>query len=143
MTNLSAFLAQNVIQTEMEEHVVSKRFIDPETKEVMKWQIVAVDSDRDEALRKQNTKRLPVPGKKNVYQPTTDYDAYLATLAVECTVFPNLHDAEVQNSWGVMGAEALLKKMLKPGEYADYLKLIQNINGFDVGMDEAVEEAKN
>ncbi|MCH7321785.1 phage portal protein [Solibacillus sp. MA9] len=143
MTNLSAFLAQNAIKPDSQERVVSKRFVDPETKEPMKWQIVAVDSDRDEALRKQNTKRLPVPGKKNVFQPTTDYDAYLATLAVECTVFPNLHDVDLQNSYKVMGAEALLKKMLLPGEYAEYLKVVQNANGFDVGMDEAVEEAKN
>lgn len=42
-----------------------------------------------------------------------------------------------------MGAEALLKKMLLPGEYAQYLQFIQTINGFDVGLEEAVEEAKN
>ncbi|MGN7478957.1 phage tail assembly chaperone [Solibacillus silvestris] len=143
MSNLTAFLAQNAINPEAEEHVVSKRFVDPETKQPMKWQVASVDSDRDEALRKQHTKRLPVPGKKNVFQPTTDYDAYLTSLAVECTKFPNLHDTELQNSYKVMGAEALLKKMLLPGEYAEYLKVVQNANGFDVGMEEAVEEAKN
>jgi len=143
MSNLTAFLSQNAIKIEVEEHVVSKRFVDPETKEPMKWQVGAVSSDRDEALRKQHTKRLQVPGKKNVFQPTTDYDAYLASLAVECTVFPDLNSAELQNSYGVMGAETLLKKMLLPGEYAEYLKIVQNANGFDVGMDEAVEEAKN
>lgn len=78
-----------------------------------------------------------------VFQPTTDYDAYLATLVVKCTIFPNLHDKDLQDSYGVMGAEALLKKILLPGEYADYLKVVQTVNGFDVGMEEAVEEAKN
>lgn len=143
MSNLTAFLAQNAINPEVEEHVVSKRFVDPETKQPMKWEVVAVDSDRDEELRKQHTKRLQVPGKKNVFQPTTDYDAYLTSLAVECTKFPNLHDAELQSSYGVMGANELLKKMLLPGEYAEYLKIVQNVNGFDIGMEEAVEEAKN
>ncbi|WP_431030124.1 phage tail assembly chaperone [Lysinibacillus sp. LZ02] len=143
MSNLTAFLAQNALKVETQEHVVSKRFVDPDTKEAMKWQVGAVSSDRDEALRKQHTKRLPVPGKKNVFQPTTDYDGYLASLAVECTVFPDLNSTELQNSYGVMGAEALLKQMLLPGEYAEYLKIVQNANGFDVGMDEAVEEAKN
>ena len=42
-----------------------------------------------------------------------------------------------------MGADALLKTMLKPGEYQDLLKKVQEINGFDTGMDELVEEAKN
>lgn len=142
MSNLTAFLAQNAIQTESEKHVVSKRFVD-ENKKPIYWELAAITSDEDELLRKSHTKRLPVPGKKNVFQPTTDYDAYVTSLAVKCTVFPNLHDVELQNSYGVMGAEALLKKMLLPGEYAEYLKLIQSINGFDIGMDELVEEAKN
>lgn len=143
MSNLTAFLAQNALKVEAEEHPVSKRFIDPETKKPIKWKIGAVTSDRDEELRKQNTKRLPVPGKKNMFQPTTNYEAYLATLAAECTLFPDLNSKELQDSYKVMDAESLLKKMLLPGEYAEYLKLVQNINGFDVGMDEAVEEAKN
>ena len=159
MSNLTAFLAQNAIQAESEKHVVSKRFVEPvideETGEQkiddkgkpvtqpVKWEVGAIDSEEDAALRKEKTRRLPVPGKKNMFQPTTDYDAYLASLAVKCTLFPNLHSAELQDSYGVKGAEALLQRMLLPGEYAEYLKLIQTVNGFDVGMDEMVDEAKN
>lgn len=142
MSNFSAFLAQNALKAETEKYVVSKRFLD-ESRKPIEWEVGPVSSDEDEALRKQHTKRLPVPGKKNVFQPTTDYDSYLASLAVKCTLFPNLHDKELQDSYGAMGAEALLKKMLLPGEYADYLQFVQTINGFDVGMEEAVEEAKN
>ncbi|WP_419962106.1 phage tail assembly chaperone [Psychrobacillus sp. BM2] len=159
MSNLTAFLAQNAVQVEVEKVVVSKRFVEPVIDEKtgkqkiddkgkpvtkpVEWEAKAIDSTEDEALRKSHTKRLPVPGKKNVFQPTTDYDAYLATLGVRCTLFPNLHDKELQDSYGVMHAEALLKKMLLPGEYAEYMKTIQSINGFDVGMEDAVEEAKN
>ncbi|MGE7977364.1 phage tail assembly chaperone [Psychrobacillus sp. NPDC093200] len=143
MSNLTAFLAQNAIKVEIAVHPVSKRFIDPDTRKVMNWKVGAVTSDEDESLRKQHTKRLPVPGKKNMFQPTTDYDAYLASLAVKCTLFPDLNNKELQDSYKVLDAESLLKKMLLPGEYADYLKFIQNKNGFDVGMEEAVEEAKN
>lgn len=142
MSNLTAFLAQNALVTESEKHVVSKRFVD-EDKKPIKWEVGAITSDEDELLRKSHTKRMPVPGKKNVFQPTTDYDAYLTSLAVKCTLDPNLHDKDLQDSYKVMGAEALLKKMLLPGEYADYLKVVQTVNGFDVGMEEAVEEAKN
>lgn len=143
MSNLTAFLSQNALKQENEQVVVSKRFVDPETKEPVKWEVAAITSDEDDQLRKENTKRMPVPGKKGMMVPETNYTAYLAALAVKCTVFPNLHDADLQNSYGVMSAPELLKKMLLPGEYDEYLATIQKINGFDVGMDELVEEAKN
>lgn len=158
--NLTAFLAQNALKPENEKVEVSKRFVEPIIDEetgkqkhdektnkpltqTVKWEVTAITSEEDDQLRKANTKRMPVPGKKGVMVPETNYTAYLASLAVKCTVFPNLHDKELQNSYGVMEAEALLKKMLLPGEYDGYLAKIQEINGFDVGMDEAVEEAKN
>lgn len=143
MSNLTAFLAQNALKPENEKVVVSKRFVDPETEKPIKWEVAAITSEEDDQLRKENTKRMPVPGKKGMMMPETNYTAYLAALAVKCTVFPNLHEAELQNSYGVMSAQELLKKMLLPGEYDEYLATIQKINGFDVGMDELVEEAKN
>ena len=71
------------------------------------------------------------------------YDLYLGKLAVACTVFPNLNDKELQDSYKVMGADALLKTMLTPGEYAEYLTKIQEVCGFDTTMQDEVDEAKN
>ena len=141
MSQFNAFLAQNALKPENEKVVVSKRFI--EDGKPIEWEVAAITSDEDDQLRKDNTKRMPVPGKKGMMVPETNYTAYLAALAVKCTVFPNLHEKELQNSYSVMGATELLKKMLLPGEYDEYLATIQKINGFDVGMDEVVEEAKN
>lgn len=141
MTNLTAFLAQNALKPENEKVVVSKRFV--QDGKPIKWEVQAITSEEDDQLRKDNTRRMPVPGKKGVMVPETNYTAYLTDLAVKCTVFPNLHDVELQKSYKVMGAKELLKKMLLPGEYDEYLAKIQEINGFDVGMDEIVEEAKN
>ena len=62
---------------------------------------------------------------------------------VACTVFPNLNDKELQDSYKVMGADALLKTMLTPGEYAEYLTKIQEVCGFDTTMQDEVDEAKN
>lgn len=160
MSNLTAFLAQNALKPENEKVVVSKRFVEPvideesgkqkideKTKKPLtkpvKWEVAAITSDEDDQLRKDNTRRMPVPGKKNVMIPETNYTAYLTDLAVKCTVFPNLHDIELQKSYGVMEAKELLKKMLLPGEYDEYLATVQKINGFDTGMDDLVEEAKN
>lgn len=141
MSNLSAFLAQNALKAENVKYPASKRFI--EKGKPIDWEIQPVTSDEDEALRKSCTKRVQVPGKRGAYIPETDFEKYLGTLAAKCVVFPNLNDAELQNSYGVMGADALLKTMLLPGEYQELLKKVQEVNGFDVPLDELVEEAKN
>lgn len=140
--NLSAFLEKNALKVENIKFAASKRFVD-ENKQPIAWEIKTITGTEDEALRKSCAKRVPVPGKKNQYQRETDYDMYLGKLAVACTVFPNLADADLQNSYGVMGAENLLKTMLTPGEYADYLTKVQEVCGFDNTLQDEVDEAKN
>ena len=141
MSNLSAFLAQNAKTDETVKLVVSKRFV--EDGKPLEWELQSVTSEEDEQIRKSCTKKVQVAGKKGQYTQETDYEKYLGLLAVRCIVYPNLNAAELQDSYKVMGGDAVLKNMLKPGEYQDLLKKIQEINGFDVGLDELVEEAKN
>jgi hypothetical protein len=142
MSDLTAFLSQNAIKNETMKFIPSKRFLD-EDKKPMEWEIKSISSSEDEAIRKSCTKKVQVTGKRGQYTQETDYNLYLGKLAAACTVFPNLNDAVLQNSYEVMGADALLKTMLKPGEYADYLVKIQEVNGFEVTMEELVDEAKN
>ena len=142
MGDLSCFLAQNALKAENETFIASKRFRD-KSKNPMLWEIQAITSKDDEILRKGCTKRVPVTGKRGQYTQETDYNLYLGRLAAKCTVFPNLNDKELQDSYGVMGADSLLKAMLTAGEYANYLEKVQAVNGFDVPMDELVSEAKN
>ena len=142
MGTLSAFLAENALPVENIKFAASRRFLSPD-KKPMEWEIKAISSTEDEALRKACTKRVPVPGKKNQFQREVDADAYLGRLAVACTVFPNLNDKELQDSYKVMGGDVLLKAMLTPGEYADYLTKIQEVCGFDETLQDEVDEAKN
>ena len=142
MSSLSAFLRPNAIQDENIKYPASKRFLG-EDKEPMKWEICCITSEEDEAIRKACTRKVQIPGKRNQFTQETDYNKYLGKLSARCTVFPNLDNAELQDSYGVNGSDALLKTMLKPGEYADYLAKIQEVNGFEVPMDELVDEAKN
>ena len=109
----------------------------------LQWEICCITSEEDEGIRKSCTRKVPVPGKRNQFTQETDYNKYLGKLAARCTVFPNLNDAELQDSYGVNGSDALLKTMLKPGEYADYLAKIQEVNGFEVTLEDLVDEAKN
>ena len=144
--SLSAFLAPNALGVENVKYVVSTRFISTDedgapTPEA--WEIKAITSTEDEALRKSCLKRVPVPGKRNQYQRETDMDLYLGKLAVASTVYPDLHNQELQDSYGVMGADALLKAMLTPGEYSDYIAKVSEVNGFEKSFEDEVEEAKN
>lgn len=141
MSNLSAFLAQNAVQDDTVKYAASKRFIDGG--KPVEWELQAITSEEDEQLRKSCTKKIQVPGKRGQYTQETDFEKYLGLLAAKCIVYPNLNAAELQDSYGAMGADNVLKKMLKPGEYQDLLKKIQELNGFDITLDDLVEEAKN
>ena len=140
--NLSAFLAENAFSVENVKFAASKRFMGDDGKPML-WEIKTITGTEDEALRKSCTKRVPIPGKKNQYQKETDYDMYLGKLAVACTVFPDLNNKELQDSYKVMGADVLLKTMLTPGEYADYVQKVQEVCGFDTSLQDEVDEAKN
>lgn len=140
--NLSAFLAENALAVENVKFAASKRFMGDDGKPML-WEIKTITGTEDEALRKSCAKRIPIPGKKNQYQKETDYDMYLGKLAVACTVFPDLNNKELQDSYKVMGADALLKIMLTPGEYADYVEKVQEVCGFDTSLQDEVDEAKN
>ena len=139
--SLSAFLLQNAEKPEAVKYIASKRF--KENGKPIEWVIQPVDAETDTQIRKGCTKQIPVPGKRGQFTKDTDYDKYLATLAVRCITYPDLHNKELQDSYSVMGAEALLTKLLLPGEMQDLLNKIQEVNGYDATMDELVDEAKN
>ena len=141
MSDFTMFMAGNANKTETVKYVASKRFT-AKGKPVA-WELKAIDSDLDEMIRKECTKRVPVPGKRGQYNQETDTDKYIAKMCVACTVFPNLNDAELQDSYGVKSADALLKKMLLPGEYTEYKAKVMEVNGYDMSMEELVDEAKN
>lgn len=122
-------------------YVASKRFV--KDGKPVEWELKAIDSDLDEALRKECTKRVPIVGKRGQYNQETDTDKYVGKMCVACTVYPNLNDAELQDFYKVKTPDALLKKMLKPGEYTEFKAKVMEVNGYDLSMEELVDEAKN
>ena len=140
-SNLSSFLSQNAIKVDNTKLVVSKRFV--ENGKPVEWEVRALTAGEDEEIRKSATRKVPVPGRRGQFQPETDINLYLAKMAAACTVFPNLMDAELQDSYKVKTPEDLLRSMLTSGEYAEYLQTIQSMNGYDASMDAMVEDAKN
>ena len=79
-----------------------------------------------------------------MYIPKLNYSEYLKKLVARCVVFPNLNDKELQDSYGVMGAEDLLSAMLLPGEFNTLAEEVQSICGFDKDiLEEKIKAAKN
>ncbi|MBD3917632.1 phage portal protein [Paenibacillus sp. PR3] len=138
--DLSAFYAQNAAAVEAETFIVSDRFRDSEGAPAA-WKLRSMTEAENEQCRKSATRK--VKGKNGQQSVETNPDEYLAKLVVASVVFPNLKDAELQQSYGVLGAESLLRTMLRPGEYAGLVGKVQELNGFDRDMNDLVEEVKN
>lgn len=140
MSSLQAFFAKNTTAEITEEVIVSERFKDENGKPIP-WKIRAITESENEQLRKAATQYVKGPGGRRVaeIQP----EVYMAKVVVSSVVFPDLKNAELQKSYGVLGAEDLLKRMLLSGEYARLVQAVQEVNGFDKDINELVEEVKN
>lgn len=62
-----------------------------------------------------------------------DEKRYEGEVLAESVVFPDLKDAALQNSYGVIGAEGLLARLLLAGEYDRLRRAVEEINGGDSG----------
>ena len=142
MSDFSAFFKRNKIKHDNLKYVVSPDFTDADGKPI-EWEIRRLSTAEDEAIRKSCMKQIKVPGRSGVTRSEMDTQLYITRLTTACIVYPNLNDKVLQDEWGVMGAENLLKEMIAPGEYADLTTKVTEHNGFDVSMNELVEEAKN
>jgi len=140
--DLKGFMKGNAVIQENVKYEASNRFLGAD-KKPLQWEMKAITSQKAEDLQKQATKNKPIPGQKGKFTAEVDMNLYAAKLAVECTVFPDLNDKDLQDSYSVMGAEELLKIMLLPGEYNDYLTEVQKVNGFNKDINDLVDEAKN
>jgi hypothetical protein len=140
MRDLSAFLRGNAAEVENQVFAASERFVGVDGAPVV-WELRCVSSTEDEEIRRGAARRSA--GGRGQSVSETDVSLYLGRLAARCTVFPDLNDKGLQDSYSVMGADNLLRAMLTPGEYAEYLRRVQRICGFDVPFEKLVDEAKN
>ncbi|MBJ6360875.1 phage portal protein [Paenibacillus sp. GCM10012307] len=140
MSDLQGFFAQNAVIDTTEEFVVSPRFKDKDGRPIP-WKIRSMKQRENEEIRKSATRKIR--DKRGGYQVETNSDEYIAKLTVASVVFPPLKDEALQKSYGVLGADKLLSEMLLPGEYADLINKVQELNGFEKDINELVHEVKN
>lgn len=140
--SLKSFLAQNVVKTEHERVQISNRFIDEETGEPEYWEIRALDSYEVDALEQKATSLKRV-GKTDRWEAQTDQGKFALLTMTAAVVYPDLRDAELQDSFGVSNPEDLLCRMLKPGERMRLIETCNRLNGYTQDLDSAVEQSKN
>lgn len=134
--SLAAFMAQNVKRAENVLYSASDRISQP-------FEIETITSGEYQGIRARCMIMVQTPDKKKgSFTQIVNTAALQTQLCVRCTAFPDLHNQELQDSFGVRGAEALLNALLLPGELEDYFTAVMKANGFK-DTDDLVEEAKN
>ena len=139
--SLSAFMRPNVAEIKNASFATSPRFVG-EDGEPVEWEIRCISADEYAKIRSDCFIQERVPGKKNQMTQRLDIYAFQTRVAARCTVFPDLNDAALQDSWGVTKPEDLVGAMLIGGEFDDYITAVFETNGFKA-EDELVDEAKN
>ena len=143
MGDLSRFLKKNKKTKANLKIAATTSFLDDNGKPLL-WEIRPLTTKEDNALRDACTVEVPVTGKPGMFRPRFDGNKYLVKMAAACIVSPNLNDKELQNSYGVMGAEQLIVEMIdNPGEFNAFMDKIQEFHGFKQIFQDKVEEAKN
>lgn len=143
MSDLSRFLKANKIKRENTTFAATKSLVDAKGNP-LPWTIKPLTTKENDAIRDECMIDVPVKGKPNVYRPKLDTSKYIGKMLCACVVEPNLYDKDLQDSYGVMSPDDLLKEMIDdPGEYQEFATFVQNFNGFNTTLDDKVEEAKN
>lgn len=138
MSGLNAFFKKNKKERTTVKYAASKDFIDEEGN-VIEWEIRPLKSKEADRIREECTS-IEAKGKK----VAVDNGKFNRMVAAACTIYPDLKNAELQESYGVLGADNLIQELLdNDGEYQQYCKKVLEISGYEVNDGELVEEAKN
>ena len=137
--SLKSFFSSSAIIPENKKVIISNRFV--ENGKPIEWELRAITEDENSKIRNACTHTTKFKG-----QSTTEFDKnrYLAKLCAASVVFPDLKDAELQKSYGVVGDGEVLMAMLLPGEFETLAEIAQDMNGFNLEQfEEKKEEVKN
>lgn len=141
VSKFSAFLSQNVERIPNVKFVVSNRFKDENGKPI-EWELRAVSSAENDELQRKAIVNVPVVGQRGQYNRELDQIKYVGLLLTASVVYPDLNDAELQDSYGVKTPHELLKSMLYAKEEENLAKKVMEISNVE-DLEVLVKEAKN
>lgn len=140
MSVLRDFLLENADVIEKEIEVpVSPRFKDKEGN-LLKFKIRPMSGDEFGKYQKQCT-TMNVMGKKK--ETSFDSGKFNVMCIVNHCIDPNFKEAEFIKKLGVQSPEQAVSKVLLAGEIVELGNQISKISGFDVDINEEIENAKN
>jgi len=143
MSKFSKFMKANKVEKANEKFAPTTSLTD-ENGKALEWEFKHITSKENEKIRDNCTIEIQVPGKPNLFRPRVDTTKYLAQLIVASTVYPDLYDKELQDSYDVKTPEDLLYALVDDaGEYQGLCTWMQKFQGFTKSFEEKVEEAKN
>jgi hypothetical protein len=136
MGGLNLFLKEHKIEEGNVKYAASVSFRDEDGKPI-EWELKPLKTREAENIRAQCNE---VKGGK----VKTDTAKFNRMVAAACTVYPNLKSSELQDSYGVMGAENLITEMLdNDGEYQRYVQKCLEVSRYNKSDMDLVDEAKN
>lgn len=143
MSGLSMFLKKNKVKKQNVKYAATKSLCDEKGQPLL-WEVRAINTTESEQIREECTVDVQVPGKPNLFRPKVLSVKYIAKMLAASVVFPDLHNAELQDSYGVTTPEELIKEMIDdPVEYNNFAEFVQQYSGLEETMQDKIEEAKN
>ncbi len=143
MSALSAFFKNNKKVKPNAFYPATKSLTDVDGK-ALEWEIKAISTKDNEAIREECMVEVPVKGKPHQVQFKLNSRAYLAKLIVKTVVFPDLYDKDLQDSYGVRTPEELVMELVdNPREYNELVGFIQDHSGLNETKADKVAKAKN
>lgn len=139
MSSLQDFLNVNPVDNVTDDVVISDRFKDKDGN-ILKFKIKAMTNDEFEDIRKAAASISTKKGKRTINFDTKRFNELVV---INNTLDPNFKDAESIKKLGCITPEQYLNKVLLAGEIVELSQQIQTLSGFELEMDELVEEAKN
>jgi hypothetical protein len=141
--SMEKFFKKNKIVKENVFYPATKTLCDDDGKPLL-WEIKPLTTKEDEKIRDSCTMEVPITGKPGMFRNKLDTNTYTAKFMCTCIVYPDLYNAELQDAYDVKTPEDLLKEMISDsGEYMSLMSYIQSYNGFNITMQDNLEEAKN
>ena len=143
MSNMKHFLKANKKTKPNAFYAASDNFLD-ENGKPLQWEFKPLSAQDNERIKDECTTIIETRDRGVKAHPKVDIKAMQAKQVVASLVSPDLHNAELQDSYGVKDPEDLLFAMLdEAGDYQNLVMFVLKYNRLNVSLDDKIEEAKN
>lgn len=143
MSKFSMFMKENKKKAENARYAPTRSLCGADGKP-LEWEFRHISSRENNSIREECYVTETNPKKPNTVIQQFKTSKYLEKLIIKSTVYPDLYDKELQDSYGVMSPEELLYAMVdNSSEFDRLVQFIQGFNGDEADFGEKVNEAKN